>query len=80
VSVLRENLENCIEAFQSLLKAHQSDDALIDAVVKKWENKHHACRALVMSCQMDDFKKGYPDDSGGESSLDDDDNVLTPKV
>jgi hypothetical protein len=77
VSVLRENLANCIEAFQTLLKEHRNDGTLIDAVKKRWKDDHHVCRVLVMACQTSD-SKGFPDPPGVPSS-DDDDNILTNK-
>ena len=81
MSVLRENLESCIEVFQSLLKAHQNDDALMDAAIKKWKDDH-ACRVLVMACQTLDRKSIFPDPPGVPSSGDEE-NILTnrnPKI
>ena len=77
MSVLRENLANCIEAFQTLLKEHHNDDALINAVMERWKDDHHVCRVFVMACQTPNSKR-FPDDSG-EPSSDDDDNILTNK-
>jgi len=77
VSVLRENMANCIEAFQGLLKAHQSDEALVDAVMERWKDQHHVFRALVMACRTGDRKR-FPDDSGGPSRGDEE-NILTNK-
>ena len=81
MSVLRENLESCIEVFQTLLKECQNDGALIDVAKKKWKDDH-VCRVLVMACRTLDRKSIFPDPPVGPSP-DDEENTLTnrnPKI
>jgi len=75
MTVLRDNLTACIQAFQQLLNAHQNDDALIEAAKEKWDDEDDNRRQLVIACQAGNMR--LASDTGGLPSSDDDDNTLT---
>jgi len=50
MTILRDILQKHINELQELLNQYQDDDALIQAVMKKWDI-NHPCRKLVFSCR-----------------------------
>ncbi|MCK5522442.1 MAG: hypothetical protein KAI83_04835 [Thiomargarita sp.] len=74
MTVLRDNLTACIQAFQELLNEHQNDKALVEAAKEKWDDEDDNRRQLVIACQADNMR--LASDTGRPSS-DDDENTLT---
>jgi hypothetical protein len=75
MTVLRDNLTACIQAFQQLLNEHQNDGALVEAAKEKWDDDDDNRRQLVIACQMGNMR--LASDTGGLPSSDDDENILT---
>jgi hypothetical protein len=74
MSVLHDNLQECINAFQHLLDEYPDDEQLIEAAKKQWQDEDHVCRDLVIACQAGGLRLGR--EKGGPNP-DDDDNILT---
>jgi len=78
MSVLRDNLQDCINAIQQLLDEYPDDDkALVKAAKEKWPNKNNVCRNLVIASQAAGGLR-IGQEMGGPNP-DDDDNTLTGK-
>jgi hypothetical protein len=79
MSVLRDNLKNCINAFQQLLDEYPDDDkALVKAAKEKWPDKNDVRRNLVIANQIAGGLR-IGTEKGGPNP-DDDDNTLTGKL